>query len=205
MGGIDAVVARAWEDYEAGDHRWVAEILGRAVFAEPKHTGARLLLADTFDQLAYRAESSIWRNFYLTGAHELRHGVGRTRPTASSQRGILAALPTPKLFEWVGVRIDGPRADGQCLRIEFTFPDREERWTMGLRNGTIHYRRRADTEAGLRLTVPRTALEEVLVGTLSVADLSRSDDNRVEGDLTVLQRLLDVLDTFTGDFAIIEP
>ncbi|MEQ3550786.1 alkyl sulfatase dimerization domain-containing protein [Pseudonocardia nematodicida] len=206
MGGIDAVVERAREDFDAGDLRWVAEVLGRAVFAEPEHSGARLLLADTFEQLAYRAEASIWRNFYLTGAEELRHGI-RPVPAqaAAAQRSILAALPTAELLDWVGVRIDGPRADGTDLRTELTFPDRDERWAVGVRNGTIHYWPKADPGAALLLTLPRTVFEELLVGSLTVAGLDGRADVRAEGDLDVLEGLLDVLDTFTGDFAIVEP
>ncbi|HEY9120477.1 MAG TPA: alkyl sulfatase dimerization domain-containing protein [Marinobacter sp.] len=44
------------------------------VFADPGNGEARALLANVYDQLGYQAESGPWRDFYLTGAYELRHG-----------------------------------------------------------------------------------------------------------------------------------
>ena len=45
------------------------------MFAEPDNDAARGLLAKTYDQAGYRAESGPWRDIYLTAATELRHGV----------------------------------------------------------------------------------------------------------------------------------
>ena len=41
---------------------------------EPDNAAARELLARCYDQLGYRAESGPWRDVYLSGAYELRHG-----------------------------------------------------------------------------------------------------------------------------------
>src|SRR5690606_5646181 len=75
MGGADAVLARGREAFARGELRWAATLLDHLVFAEPGRADARALLADVYDQLGYRAESGPWRDVYLTGAHELRHGV----------------------------------------------------------------------------------------------------------------------------------
>ncbi len=55
------------------------------VFADPNNCAARNPEADALEQLGYQAESGPWRNFYLTGAQELRNGVvkGPTPNTAS--------------------------------------------------------------------------------------------------------------------------
>ncbi|MFE9648409.1 alkyl/aryl-sulfatase [Streptomyces sp. NPDC006365] len=57
MGGPDAVVAKACASYEAGDLRWVAEVLSHVLFAEPEHREARALQADTFERLGHGSES----------------------------------------------------------------------------------------------------------------------------------------------------
>jgi alkyl sulfatase BDS1-like metallo-beta-lactamase superfamily hydrolase len=85
MGGADAILERARADHEAGDDRWVAEVVRHVVFADPDNTAARELLADALTQLGYQAESGPWRNFYLTGAKELRDGV-MVLPTPSAPR-----------------------------------------------------------------------------------------------------------------------
>ena len=55
----------------------MAQVLNHVVFADPTHTEARELLADVLEQLGYQTENGVWRNFYLTGAQELRNGVDR--------------------------------------------------------------------------------------------------------------------------------
>ena len=74
MGGIESVVALARTAVGEGDFRWAATLLDHAVFADPDHEGARELQADTLEQLAYGSENGTWRNFFLSGATELRHG-----------------------------------------------------------------------------------------------------------------------------------
>lgn len=84
MGGADAVLKKAKESYDKGEYRWVAQVVKHVVFADPNNKAARNLEADALEQLGYQAESGPWRNFYLTGAKELREGVTkgprRTRP-----------------------------------------------------------------------------------------------------------------------------
>src|SRR5260370_26329404 len=72
MGGADAILARAAKAFAKGEFRFVAQAVSHLVFAEPDNQSARALLADTFEQLAYAAESATCRNAYLFGAHELR-------------------------------------------------------------------------------------------------------------------------------------
>jgi alkyl sulfatase BDS1-like metallo-beta-lactamase superfamily hydrolase len=77
MGGADAVLAKAKESYAKGDYRWVAQVVNHVVFADPDNQAAKDLQADALEQLGYQAESGPWRNFYLTGAKELREGVAK--------------------------------------------------------------------------------------------------------------------------------
>lgn len=53
--------------------------MSKVVFADPNNQNARNLEADALEQLGYQAESGPWRNFYLTGAQELRNGVVKVR------------------------------------------------------------------------------------------------------------------------------
>ncbi len=91
MGGATALLERARADFAAGEYRWVAQVLSHLVFAEPENPEGRELLADTFEQLGYQAESATWRNAYLYGAQELRHGLAKLppRPMIGARPGTL--------------------------------------------------------------------------------------------------------------------
>src|SRR5499427_6415850 len=75
MGGADAAIRRAREDFARGEYRFVAEAMSHVVFADPTNTEARELGADALEQMGYAAESATWRNAYLLGALELRERV----------------------------------------------------------------------------------------------------------------------------------
>jgi alkyl sulfatase BDS1-like metallo-beta-lactamase superfamily hydrolase len=77
------VLAKAQASFDAGDYRWAATVLDHLVFAEPGNAAARELLARCYDQLGYRAESGPWRDVYLSGAFELRHGEPRATRSAA--------------------------------------------------------------------------------------------------------------------------
>ena len=83
MGGAEATIKRAREDYKAGQYRWVASVMSKVVFADPANKEARDLGADALEQLGYQSEAATWRNAYLLGALELRNGVGQQAPSTA--------------------------------------------------------------------------------------------------------------------------
>jgi alkyl sulfatase BDS1-like metallo-beta-lactamase superfamily hydrolase len=91
LGGTQQVMKLAQAAYDDGDYRWAATLLDHLVFAQPDDKGARGLLAQTYDQLGYRAESGPWRDFYLTGAQELRYGA--PSPAGGGPGSMLASIP----------------------------------------------------------------------------------------------------------------
>ena len=84
MGGIDRVVELARKAFDDGDFRWAATLLDHAIFTDRTTPRPAQLYADTLEQLAYGAENATWRNFFLSGATELRDGnFGTPTQTAS--------------------------------------------------------------------------------------------------------------------------
>src|SRR5690606_34711313 len=75
MGCGERVLAEGQRAFDEGDFRWAARVLNHLVFAEPGNMDARRLLARAHRQMAYQAESGIWRNMYLVAATELENGV----------------------------------------------------------------------------------------------------------------------------------
>ena len=56
MGGPEAVIALADDEFAAGHYRWVAELLKHVVFADPSNTAAKELLAKAYEQMGYQAD-----------------------------------------------------------------------------------------------------------------------------------------------------
>lgn len=202
MGGADAVVEKARASFDAGDYRWVAEVLSHVVFVQPDHAGARELLADTFEQLGYGAENGTWRSVYLSGATELRSGNFGT-PTQTAAPDIIAALTPEMLFDAIAIQVDGPRAWDEDLTIDVVVTDTDARYRVRLRNGALTYSAAAqEGDADVTLTSTRAALPALAAGSREALLAAGVE---IGGDATVLDRLTAVLDPGDPGFDIVTP
>ncbi|HEX5712513.1 MAG TPA: alkyl sulfatase dimerization domain-containing protein [Solirubrobacterales bacterium] len=205
MGGAEAVLERARRSFEQGDYRWVVEIVNHVVFAEPENAAARELQADALEQLGYGAENAVWRNFFLMGALELREGVTGT-PTDSAAPDILAQLSVEQILDAMAIRLDGPRAWGTKLTINWRVTDPDETHLIEVENGVLNHRPdRAHPEADATLVIERRALNEMLAKTADLAELATSGRLQVEGNGEKLGELLGLLDEPDPGFAIVTP
>ncbi len=200
MGGAHAVVDKAAGYAANGDLRFAAELLDRVVFADPEHTGAKEQLATVYERLAYGSENATWRNFYLTGAHELRHGVDSSPPTVGSAE-LMAALTVEQLLDSIAIRIVGPRAWDERLTIDWRFTDLGQTHRATLRNGVLTHRVVSEQDldpADLRVVLEKSQMLGVLLG-------SGLDQIVTEGDPAVIGRLLAVIELPDRNFAIVTP
>ncbi len=199
MGGIDQVVERARAAYDDGDYRWAATLLDHAVFTDEKHAAARALYADTLEQLAYGAENGTWRNFFLSGATELRDGNFGT-PAATAAPAVVAQLSPEQLFDSVAISVNGPAAWDLDLALDVTLTDLGRNYRLTLRNGVLIYvQRAADGTAAATLTLTKARLLGLLAGDTSSPGID------ITGAPTTLQTLLGVLEAGDPSFNIVTP
>ncbi|MFJ8253462.1 alkyl/aryl-sulfatase [Streptomyces sp. NPDC094466] len=202
-GGADALLGKARAAFDAGDFRWVAEIVNHLVFAEPDHTEARALLADTYEQLGYGAENGTWRTFYLSGATELRNGPFGT-PTETNAPDVVAQLTPQMLFDALAIQINGPHAWDENLSIDIHLTDADTRFRLRLANGLLTYSAAPQSgDADATITTTRHALPAIALG-LPLQQLAAAGID-VSGDTAVLDRLTGLLDPGDKDFAIVTP
>lgn len=204
MGGVEAVLEKARASFEQGDYRWVAEVVNRVVFAEPENREARELQADALEQLGYGAENASWRNFFLVGAKELREGISGT-PTTTAPGDVVAHLSVGQLLDAMAIRLDGPRAWGVELRVDWRVTDPDEEHAITVRNGVLRHRPGGHEAPDAALVVEREALNQLLLKVADVGELAESGRLRVEGDGAKLGELLSLLDEPDPGFAIVTP
>jgi alkyl sulfatase BDS1-like metallo-beta-lactamase superfamily hydrolase len=201
MGGIDRVVQLAQEAFDSGDFRWAATLLDHAIFTDEDHAGARSLYADTLEQMGYGAECATWRNFFLSGATELRTGNFGT-PVSTQAPTMLSQLTPEQMFDVLAISINGPRAWDLDLALDVTFADLGTNYRLTLRNGVLVYRRRSADASTATATVTLAAKMRLMAAALG--DFS-SPGLQVSGDAGALQALLGVLDRPDPGFAIVTP
>ncbi len=206
MGGADAVVAKATEAYNAGEYRWVAEVVRHVVFAEPEYQGGRELLADAYEQMGYQAEAGPWRNFYLTGALELREGVSSINTPSAASPDTVRAMPIDLFFDYLAVRLNGPKAAGKSIIINFHFTDTDEDGVLFLSNAVLnHSLNRQDPNADVTLTLTRTALNNIILQASTLQQEVASGAIAISGNQAKALELVSLLDTFDMWFNIVTP
>lgn len=218
MGGADAVVEKAQALFTEVDdlaaeqvnkeYRWIAQLLNQAVFAEPDHAAARALLAKTYDQLGYQAESAPWRDFYLSGAYELRHGNPDKGMNLATMRTVFMHTPVEEFFKSMAVRLDGIEAEEVDLKVKIHFTDLNETCLLKLENAVLRHIHLDDVNAGnadATLNLTRPLFVDLIIGKAGISDLMFNEDLSFEGSKLDLIRFFALLDKPAGVFQIAAP
>lgn len=201
MGGEDKVLEKAMESFKSGEYQWVAEVTKQVIYANPNNSDAKYLCADALEQLGYIAESGPWRNEYLMGAWELRHGKVPMPGTLITD-DVLDALPLEKVLYMFSIRIDGLRAGDFDYKINFIIPDRKETACTEIRRGIFRYLEcKISEDADVTVTMSKQDLYAL------VTTNNRLDSTAViiEGDIQKWLLFLWTQDKVDPDFNIMTP
>ncbi|ANP47154.1 alkyl/aryl-sulfatase [Candidatus Viadribacter manganicus] len=203
MGGPDRVLAEGQRAFDEGDYRWAARVLNHLVFAAPDNTAARQLLARTHRQMAYQAESAIWRNMYLVAARELEQGPPtRSQPTQSAD--LVAATPTSYILDLLAVRLNPERLGARRYAFNLVFPERNERFAVTIANGVLVHERDQTVAAAPTITSPRAVFLQAMA-TQGMARAVLSGQIRIQGNRRSLEGLGEVFDNPEPNFPIVTP
>ncbi|MFT4907088.1 MAG: alkyl sulfatase BDS1-like metallo-beta-lactamase superfamily hydrolase [Oleispira sp.] len=219
MGGIENVVAQAQITFDSaeedsGAYRWVAELLNKAVFFDPEHQAAKALLAKTYDQLGYQAESAPWRDVYLSAAYELRHGGPDKGIDITLMRDVLLETPVERFFDTMSVRLNGPKAEGERYIIKVNFTDKNLSYVLYLENSVLYYlveqawqasHDKQASEINATLNVKHELFIDMLIGRAGLKETLFSDDLTIDGSKLDLLSFLSLFDRPAGDFNIVTP
>jgi alkyl sulfatase BDS1-like metallo-beta-lactamase superfamily hydrolase len=205
MGGADAVVARARDDFKNGEYRWVASAMSQVVYADPTNRAARELGADALEQLGYQSEAGTWRSAYLVGAMELRNGVPKIPGGSSSNADTLKAVSNELFFDFLGVRLDAAKAEGKTMVINWNFTDSKQQFVLTLENSALTHIAGQQPGADATVTLSRATLDAITLKETSFPAAVLGGKVKIDGDRAKLGELMAMLDTFEPMFPVVEP
>lgn len=206
MGGADAIMQKAKTDYAQGNYRWVAQVTNNIVFADPSNKEARNLEADALEQMGYQAESGPWRNFYLTGAQELRNGVvkGATPNTASPD--TVKAMSPEMFFDYLAVHINGEKAANAQAVFNVDLGADGGKYKLELENGVLNHSADAQaSNADASITLNRATLNKIILKEESLKQAEEKGDVQISGNHAKLDEFLGYLDSFDFWFNMVTP
>ncbi len=206
MGGSQAVLVRARESMKRGDYRWVAQVVNHVVFAEPENREARELQADALEQLGYQSESPIWRNFYLSGAQELRGGVDKKIPIQTGGLDVIRSMPLDTFFDLLAIRLNGPKAADKRITVNWVFTDTNQAYAVTLENGVLNYKRgRLAGNPDAKVVLTRIVFDAIAAKQATFPGRILAGDIKIEGSKLKFLEMMSCLDEFEFWFNIVTP
>ncbi|EPJ3205130.1 alkyl/aryl-sulfatase [Citrobacter freundii] len=206
MGGPDAIMQKAKDDYAQGNYRWVAQVTNKIVFADPHNKEARNLEADALEQMGYQAESGPWRNFYLTGAQELRNGVvkGATPNTASPD--TVKAMSPEMFFDYLAVHINGEKAANAKAVFNVDLGSNGGKYKLELENGVLNHSANVQaSDADASIVLNRATLNKIILKEESLKQAKEKGEVTITGNQAKVDEFLSYLDSFDFWFNIVTP
>ena len=206
MGGAAAMIARAQTDLENGEFRWVAQVMSQLIFAEPDNQVVRSLAADAFEQLGYQAESATWRNAYLYGAQELRHGVAELKPRPLVSPDVMEAIDSSTLFDYMGIRLIPEKVGERSFKSNWLINAPDTNVVLTLQNHTLTHRTvQSCGDADVTVRLERQTLADLVLGVESIEAAIADGRVVIDGDREAINGLFGMLDSFPFMFNVVTP
>jgi alkyl sulfatase BDS1-like metallo-beta-lactamase superfamily hydrolase len=183
----------------------VAQVVHHVVFADSNNQAAKNLEADALEQLGYQAESGPWRNFYLTGAQELRNGVAKLPTPNTASPDTVRAMSVDMFFDYLGVRLNSEKAGNARAKLNFDL-GQDGKYFVELENGVLNHT--ADMKANnadATVSLSRNVLNDIILQKTKLDDGISSGAVKVSGDQAKLRQVVSYLDTFEFWFNIVTP
>lgn len=206
MGGADSILQKAKTDYDQGNYRWVAQVVSKVVFADPQNKAARDLEADALEQLGYQAESGPWRNFYLTGAQELRNGVQKLPTPNTASPDTVRAITPEMFFDFLAVHINGEKAGDAKAVINVDLGDDGGKYKLELENGVLNHSVNVQADKpDATLMLNRDTLNKIILKEETLKQAEDKGEVKVSGNAAKVDEMLGYMDNFEFWFNIVTP
>ncbi len=204
MGGEAEVIKKARVDFDKGEYRWVAEAMKHVVFANPGNADAKNLLADTYEQLGYQAESGPWRSVYLQGAFELRNGVPKAGGINTASPDTIKAMSPEMLFDYLAVRLNGPKAAGKKISMNIDFTDLKKQYGLAVENAVLNHGKPL-AKPDVKLTMTKATLDAIQLKETTLEAAITKGDLKIDGKREAFTEFMGLMDSFPFWFNIVTP
>lgn len=204
MGGEAEIMKKSRADFDKGEYRWVAEAMKHVVFANPGNADAKNLLADTYEQLGYQAESGPWRSVYLQGAFELRNGVPKAGGINAASPDTIKAMPPEMLFDYLAVRLNGPKAAGKKIGINIDFTDLKKQYGLAVENAVLNHGKPL-AKPDVKLTMTKATLDAIQLKETTLEAAITKGDLKLEGKREAFGEFMGLMDSFPFWFNVVTP
>ena len=135
-----------------------------------------------------------------------RHGVPTLPGGTGAAPDIIRSLPLDLYFDFMAVRLDGDKAAGKSIVLNWRFTDTKQDYVLNLENSALTCVPDSQADAAdATLTLTRTTLDEISLQKTTFPAALQSGQIAVTGKDERFVELLDMLDMFPLRFPVVEP
>jgi alkyl sulfatase BDS1-like metallo-beta-lactamase superfamily hydrolase len=119
---------------------------------------------------------------------------------------VVRAMSLDLFFDYLGVRINGEKAEGQHIVVNWVFSDLDRSYVANLEHSALTYLAdRRSERADATVTLERAALNRLVLRDVAFTDAVERGLVRVEGNADKVAELFALLDDFSLMFEVVEP
>jgi len=204
LGGVQKAIAVAQKAYDQGDYRWSATLLKHVVFADPNNKNAKELLAKSFDQMGYQAESATWRNIYLMGAYELRNGKPLT-PVSDASVDITSAMTIEMYFDYLAITLNPEKLQDINANFNWIFSDTNQQFGISINHSVFTYSKKLKKNPDATITMKKSVWNDIMLQKTTLKEQLEQGNVKIEGSIVAFKDLASASTKFDPLFNIVTP
>ena len=119
---------------------------------------------------------------------------------------MVKSMTLDMFFDYLGVRLNGPKAEGVTLAINFEFTDTGQQYAVTVENSTLIYAAgKALEKPNATVALKRSTFDAIAARETSFEKEIAAGAIKIHGNALVLLKLFSLLDNFEPTFNIVTP
>jgi len=106
----------------------------------------------------------------------------------------------------LSVTLDAEKAEGEALKLNILFTERDQNFVLTIRNSVMYYRETTfDKTADASIKITQKMFVGILVGQVDITEIITSEQLDIEGSALKLVKFFSLLGESNDDFNIVLP
>jgi alkyl sulfatase BDS1-like metallo-beta-lactamase superfamily hydrolase len=186
--GKDKLIKAIEAAKKGKDLNWAAELAAYLVSSNPDNQEYKNIKAEIFEALGKETINATWRNAFMTGAYELRHGLPE-KPMLKISPDVLSTINARDFIDVLATKIIPDNLMDENYHINLGVGSEE--FTLIVRSGVLSRTEGFSKKAKVKVQFDMAStMVAVLTGAITADQASSKGALKTEGDISLVQKLL---------------
>jgi len=119
--------------------------------------------------------------------------------------GDIRAMQPEMLFDYLAVRLNGPKAAGKKIALNMNFTDLKKQYALVVENAVLNHFKKPVDKADAKITLSKATLDAIQLQEKTLDQAITSGELKIEGKKEAFMEFLGLPDTFPFWFNIVTP